>query len=53
MFSCLPNARALVHENDCYLTATSLLSKKKKKKIAKLQKQNQKTNTLQHYTLGS
>lgn len=33
MFSCLPNARALVHENDCYLTATSLLSKKKKKKL--------------------
>lgn len=43
MFSYVPNARALVHVNDCFLTKTSLLSKKIYK-AAKNQKPNKQTN---------
>lgn len=39
--SYVPNARALVHVNDCFLTATSLLSKKIYKAAKKTNKQKQ------------
>lgn len=38
----VPNARALVHVNDCFLTATSLLSKKIYKAAKKTKKQTNK-----------
>lgn len=44
IFSYVPNARALVHVNGCFLTATSLLSKKIYK-AAKKQTNKQKNQT--------